>query len=404
MASASITRRSNDGAMIVACAWLVVACGSDAREITPPTPAPAVVAATTPPAPGPDLGSCALSVHVQPIGQGGHVSAPIAVAGGFVVVYERGRAGRVPGALVSQRLRTDGTLEAPSILRDRSGNGWGIVFGHDGGAYTIASERGASAEVIPVWPAGVPAGAIALHAVPDQAARGPRGTVLSWNDGERRVVQWESGRTLELPPQSSWPTPHETLLASGPETDVLVARSARGASFVALGADPPQPIPLFTESDEPESATTTASGVSVAAGPHAFAVVRTGPGYGDLAVRFADERGALAPASVSIPGPRGGREVRRYPRAAALGTGWAITAWDGVGPSLVRVDAHGEVTGAAIELRSGDERGGHTDAPLAVADGAIAATWHVTHPMHGVGADELTRPTGARIALLRCAE
>lgn len=81
-----------------------------------------------------------------------------------------------------------------------------------------------------------------------------------------------------------------------------------------------------------------------------------------------------------------------------------MSYWDGTGPSLVRIDASGALVGDAIELRSGDERGGHTDARMAASADAIAVTWQVAPPRfgHGFPEEEPRRP-GPRLAVLRCA-
>ena len=364
----------------------------------PPTPSPPV--ATEPSRARLDLASCELSARVLEIGGGAEVSAPVEVPDGFVVAFERHDDGGRQSDLFAQHVRVDGTLEPPVLVRAGAHNPWGIVFGDSQRAYVVAAVRGAPFRVLAAEPSGD--GVLSLDRSPDDAARGPRGIVTTHGVGGHRLVRWESGREVEVPLQTGGPVPHERILVAGPEIEALVAHDATGASFVALGAGPPRSTPLFAESDEPESQTTTASGVTVAAGPEGFVVVRTGPGYLDLEVRFADRHGSLAPSAVPIPVQSSGLRVRRHPRATALGTGWVISYWDGRGPSLVRIDARGAVTGEALELRSGDERGGHTAAPMVVGHDAIAATWYVTSPMFGVAPDEGTRRHGARIAILRC--
>lgn len=392
-------------ALLVACAstaaLFLLGCGTSVRS----TPSPPVAAEPARPRALPDLSSCALSARVLEIGGGAEVSAPVEVSDGFVVAFERHDGGRGEPDLFAQHVRVDGTLEPPVLVRAGARNPWGIVFGDAQHAYVVAGARGAPFQVLAIQSSGgEPDGVLSLDGPPDGAARGPRGIVTTHSADGHRVVRWGSGREVELPAQTSWPTPPERILVAGSEIEALVARHATGASFVALGSGPPRSTPLFTESEEPESQTTTASGVSVAAGPEGFVVVRSGPGYLDLEARFADRHGSLAPSAVPIPVPSSATSVRRYPQATALGTGWVVSYWDGRGASLVRIDARGAVTGDALELRSGDERGGHTDAPMVVGHGVIVATWYVAAPMFGVAPDEPTRPHGARIAILRCAD
>jgi hypothetical protein len=73
--------------------------------------------------------------------------------------------------------------------------------------------------------------------------------------------------------------------------------------------------------------------------------------------------------------------------------------------ALVRRYASGAITADAIELRSGAERGAHTDARMVAGHDAIAVTWQVGPPelSHG-SSEEVPRHPGPRLAILRCAQ
>jgi hypothetical protein len=68
--------------------------------------------------------------------------------------------------------------------------------------------------------------------------------------------------------------------------------------------------------------------------------------------------------------------------------GWVVTGHEASSPMV---------------LRSGDERGGQTEARIAVTSRAIAVTWVVGSPWfsHGVAAEIPNRP-GPRLAVLSC--
>ncbi len=93
----------------------------------------------------------------------------------------------------------------------------------------------------------------------------------------------------------------------------------------------------------------------------------------------------------------------RHPRVAALGEGWAVSYWDGVGPAVLRFDAAGHALGPPAPVRSGDERGGHTDARMVATRDGLAVTWHMHEPerSHGLASERPRRP-GPRLGLLRC--
>lgn len=359
-----------------------------------------------------DLSTCALVPSILELGapSDGEPSAPVAIAGGFLVAFTRyDPAGA--SHLYLQRAALDGTLGEPVLLRSGVHASRPLLVAFEGRAYVAAIAADGTAQIIVADEAhgglgsGVPIG---LSAPPEDLAFGPRGLVSTHTDGARRVVRRHDGRPdVELAGPESWPEPREQILVSGADVDAVLVRHGAQASFVALGASDgpggPAPVPLFSGSSP------VWTEASIAAGASGFLVVRTGPGIGDLEVHVADRGGVVAPGPVSIPAPLASARapdalVRRYPRAAALGTGWVLSYWDGVGPSLVRIGATGAVTADAIELRSGDERGGHTDARMATTSDAIAVTWQVGPPArsHGFPEEEPRRP-GPRLAILRCA-
>jgi len=186
--------------------------------------------------------------------------------------------------------------------------------------------------------------------------------------------------------------PTEQLLASGPDVDVVVLRGAP----LRVGVVPtsgPSVVYALGVSDFVD--------VSVAAGERGFLVVGDGPKITNVTAIALDRSGAPA-APEELP-PAGDTKVTRFPRAASLGEGWVITYWDGIGPSFVRIDARARETTPPLELRTGDERGGQTEARIAVSRRAIAVTWVVGPPWFGHGvASEIPNRPGPRLAVLTC--
>lgn len=358
--------------------------------------------ATTPPSG--DLGSCPLAVVGLELGDPGDEppSAPAAVPGGFVVAFTRYDAAGA-SHLYLQRASEAGALEPALLLRANVHATRPVVLSHADDVEVVTYDPAVGALALRLDPRTL---AVVeervLTAFPDDAALGPRGLVWTEVDGEHRRVHREAGETA-FPGPSSWPEPRESILASGPTLDaVLVIHGARrNLAFLDGSGRLGELEHLFSG---PEG---TWAEASLAAGEAGFLVVRTGPGIGDLEVHLATGPGSLA--AVSIPPPATSARppdslVRRYPRAVAIPGGWALSYWDGTGPSLVRIDTAGALTADAVELRTGDERGGHTDARMASTSGAIAVTWQVEPPMmsHGFPEEEPRRP-GPRLAILRCA-
>lgn len=404
--------------LLLAAALAASACGGPAA----PAPRPAPVAQPSPAAPEapepepareppderpvvtarPDLLRCALTSTVHELGDlgDGAPSAP-AIAGASIYVAFA-RAGDPDSVLYVQRLTADGTLEAPRAVASGVHYSRPTLVGDGASVHVVAVRADGASQAIPLDEDREPPTAMP-HPM-DDVAHGPRGFVGSYVEPRGRVVWRPSQADVVLPRQTSFGEPREQLVASGRDADVVLLRHGHAIQLAAIaGSSATRSHVLFQDRQG------TWAEASVAAGPDGFALVRTGPEIGDLEVFLADAAGTIGGPAVAIPPPASSTRppdalVRRYPRVAAVRDGWALSYWDGTGPSLVRVDRHGAVTADAIELRSGDERGGHTDARMAASDALIAVTWQVEPPRfgHGFESEEPRRP-GPRLAVLRCA-
>ena len=203
-----------------------------------------------------------------------------------------------------------------------------------------------------------------------------------------------------MPAIDSYTIPEEQIIASGRGADIVLARRDDGAEHIATavfampGAVVPKLVELFrTRADEWGEA-------SIAAGEDGFVVVRDGPTINQLQLIRLDVKGDRVGDPVIIM-TRG--DVSRYPRVAALESVWIVSYWEGIGPTIVRLDADARPIGDPIAVRSGDERVGQTDARIAISANAIAISWLVASPMmdHGTRAEEPSHP-GPRLAVLRC--
>lgn len=388
-------------------AVVLVACGSDRPPST-------VGTSTAPPGPGPtlpssptssDLASCTLASTVVELGapNDGVPSAPVAVAGGFVVAFTRYD---TSGAshLYLQHVSDVGVADEATLLRSNVHASRPFLFLRDGSPYVAAIAADGATSIVPADPTML-ASTLAFPGVPEDLTSGRRGVVWSDVDGEgsRRTIHRDGLADVALPTSGGWPEPREETLASGPTLDAVLLRDGDDRLLAILDGNGlvGSATPLFT------APTGTWGEASIAAGAGGFVVVRNGPDPGGLQVLLTD--GSTPPVAVAIAPPReravpDDSVLRRFPRAAALGAGWVISYWDRVGPSIVRIDASGAITADAIELRSGDERGGYTDARMTTTASAIAVTWQVEAPPHGHGFPEETptRP-GPRLAILRCA-
>lgn len=379
---------------------VLCACGGAAESSTTVEVAPAPSASVEPThrARTPNLLRCPLAVETYELGAAndGPASAPVISGEGFVAAFTR--SGATGADLYVQRARFDGELEAPILVRHDVLAVQPLVAGRGEVAYVVVTSVAGGTEVISLDPATAsPTTARTLPAASREVDLGPQGLVRI-EDTERRSTLVRDGfEALELPPPKSASVPREQLLASGPTSDLVLLRTSSGVRLATVVGGAPVVLSsvLFVE----RSGVWTEA--SVAAGPDGFLLVRTGPAIADLESYRVDASGNVArPVPITADPPA---RVRRYPRAAALGEGWVVSYWDGTGPAIVRLDAGGAAVGAAIPLRSGDERGGHTDARMVATDEALAVTWTVEAPLfnHGMPEEQPKRP-GPRMAVLRC--
>lgn len=385
---------------------LAAGCGSSAERASEPAP-PHEAVAPEPALPPPDPLRCELALDVATLGEHAEaVSAPVLVADGALVAYLRPVAeGPRALELVTRSVRvSDGALGAEQVVFRAEHVAAPRLVAHAGRAAVTVSARG-TARLVPLAADGAidpSASSVSLSAWPEAIALGPRGVVaLPYGASivERFAADGAPLAPIAVPSSPAMPEAQEELVASGAEVDLVLRRS--GASDApAIDAH------VLADGEIARHPVARDAGVSVAAGRSGFLVVVSAPAeaWNDLALHFFDARGAPRGEVVHLSGPADG--VRRYARAAPLGEGWAITFWDGVGPSLLRVDGAGRALAAPLPLRSGDERGGHTDARIATRDdGAIAITWDVRPPAfgHGLPEEQPAQP-GARVALARCAQ
>lgn len=367
-----------------------------------------------------DLLRCALAPRVHELGAAGdgEPSAPVVLGSAIAVAFTRPSASGAGSDLMVQRVLADGTVAPAVVVRSGVHFARPVLVGAGGRALVLAVRADGASEAVPLDPATGAASttepAIALDVIPEDASLGARGLVTTQSmttHDHRRLVRRTLGPTgsphdAHFPAPREWPSTREQLLASGTDLDAVLVRAPGGAWLGVIDA-------AGTETRSRRLFPGTTSGgrwseASLAAGASGVAVVRTGPGIGDLALFLVHGPGDLASlASVAIPPPGGVASdalVRRYPRIAALEGGWAVSYWDGIGPSLVRVDAAGALTADAMPIRSGDERGGHTDACMVATHDALAISWQVGPPMmdHGFPEEQPRRP-GPRLAILRCA-
>jgi len=366
---------------------LVVACTREpgvrvtlAAPRATPKPPPAVRVE-------PDWLHCPLRAETYELGDAGAgaPSAPAALGDGFVVAYAV-----VDGARYAAMAQTfdAGRLGDPVALGAARTTPPVLVAARAPLAIVADGDAPALRELGPrKWRLPMPEGAW-----PDDATMGPRGLLTTYLNVDERVLIRDGRVLARFRASRSYPMPLEQVLASGPEADVVVLREApfRVGVVTPGGATAEHDLhaPAFVDA-------------SVAAGPRGFMVVGDGPSMTQLTVVPLDPRGAPSPP-VDLPPTRDGK-VARFPRVAAVARGWVATYWDGVGPSLVRFDGSGRETAPPIELRTGDERGGQTEARIAVGPSAIAVTWNVNEPWFGHGvADEVPKHPGPRLAILTC--
>ena len=394
---------------LFALSLAVVACSSSGGVAVPTTasapasataPDPSAVRAEAPPE---SLATCPLALRTHELGDGASTlpSAPAPAGDGFVVAYTHFVDPHYE--LVTQRVGADGVL-APPIGHGARPGPWVPLLAGRGGDLVLVTGDGKTPEAAHLDTSGRAATtSVALPAWPDAMALGSRGLLTSDITGKLRAIRRGGAPDITVPSTANMPVPGEQLVASGDGVDVVLARSELGSGYVvsvvvvAPGAPTPTTYELFRTQSDREFGE-----VSVAAGPDGFLVVRAGPSIERLELYRLDPSGQRLGDPVTLAAAA--NEVTRYPRAASLGTGWLATYWDGTGPTLVRLDADARQLGERIPLRSGDERGGHTDARLAVSADTIAVSWFVGPPLmsHGFPEEEPKRP-GPRLGILTCA-
>ena len=354
---------------------------------------------------------CDLDLRAYELGErdDGEPSAPARTTDGFFVAFTHSQpldAGRARTDLMAQR--TDGSgalLPAMQIARDVHITTPRVVGDRDT-IYVQAQPPSAGRFPLTMFQTE---GAVALVDRPapflsgwaEDMALGPRGVIATWRTRTGREVERGIDRehlpNISLTASTSTPVPSEQLVASGGSVDMVLVQ-APGSLRVAV-------LDSSTTPRERVLATGPADRwfeSSLAASSSRFAVVFIDADMRTLRLQRFDSHGD-AIGEATILAPVDDSHVRRHPRITSLADGWAVSYWDGIGPTIQRFDADGRAVGAPFEVRSGDERGGHTEARMVASDDALAVTWHVHEPefSHGVPQEVPPRP-GPRLGVLRC--
>lgn len=401
-------------------ASLAVALGCSPQRRSPATPAVRAPLDARPaearvapalPSDARDLLLCDLDPRAYELGapDDGPPSAPVRTADGFLVAFTRGLAldgGRSRNDLLVQRTDASGALQpavriaedvhltTPRVAGDRDtiylqaqppvGERFVLTMLQTDGAHPLVDRP---APLLSGWA--------------EDLAVGPRGVVATWGTRTARDVERGIDRqhapVVSLPASTMAPIPSEQLVASGASVDLALVQPP-GSLRVAVLDPTSASVGARVLATAPADRWVESS---LAAGPAGFAAVFVDVDLRTLRLQRFDARGEAIGEPSVWPAPDA--HVRRYPRIAALGAGWAVSYWDGVGPAVLRFDAEGRAIGAPVQVRSGDERGGHTEARMVARDDALAVSWHVHGPefSHGL-AQEVPRRPGPRLAVLRC--
>ncbi len=366
---------------------IVVGCSSsEVPAVTPAAPVAPVSSA--------GLLRCPLELRAYELGAGTAPSAPAVAGDGFIVAYSKFKDPHYE--LITRRIDGHGKLGAPIAIVDEAGpyvpvlgsaGGQLLISGNAAGLTTLDAASGAAR--------GSPSGA----PWPSDLAIGPRGVVAATHEQDHLVVHRSGMADLRLPMILSDSIPAEPHLASGGAIDVVLTRTEQGEEHsvaVNVIGQPAHTFELFrTYGSEWGEA-------SIAAGRSGFLVVRNAPDMLSLWLYRLDRDGERVGDPVKMPRPDD-HHIHRYPRVAALEDGWIVSFWDGIGTSIQRLDPDLQAIGAPLEIRSGDERGGHTDARFAMSATAIAISWTVEAPMMNHGSpDEQPKAPGPRLGVLRC--
>ncbi len=340
--------------------------------------------------------TCTFDVHARSLGpKGAHYpTAPVWVGDAFLAAYLQ----TTPHALWVHRIEIDGTVGPGHKVREgaRLSAPRLAAYGDDI-VLTVADEN--KTEGIYLNRDGTPNATRPPIAMPESIedlSVGPRGPLVTYAASEERLIVREMKRTPSLvshaAPPPWMPEPQEQLIASGEEADVALAPSAHETKLLAFapGASKPSSEDAIVTDKSPVEA-------SVAAGKLGFLVASTE--WNIITLHRFDTRGVTLGSPVSF----GTLPTVRYPRVGSIPSGWVVTYWDGIGPSIVRFDEAGHAVHRPMPLRTGDERGGHTDARIAVGTSSLAVTWYVGPPAmgHGKAIEEPTHP-GPRVAVLTC--
>lgn len=394
---------------------------------TPPRPATTIDARSSAPAPAPapapahspastesrDLARCPLELRVYELeANAGAPSAPFATGDGVAVVYTRvanGAAERVlhrvdaRGTLLPPRSlgTTAVSMAAPSVVVQ--GGALSFPFANAGRVFLQTFD-------LPSGVARADAPPTMLRGYPSELTVGPRGVFLAYSSApDWLALVRDAGRDeIELEVRLTAPSvsfePPAQALASGARVDVaLVPRRIRAELLtlaldaVVLAPGDVRPVARFELARDRNGVQS-----GVAAGAHGFLVAWSVAPFDQLSLERFDLAGARASAPPPLRGVAPDR-VLRYPRVAPLGAGWALSYWDGTSPVVQRLDDAGGPLGAPVEVRSGDERGGHTDARMLATDDALWISWTVGEPArtHGLPGEAPAHP-GPRLAVARC--
>jgi hypothetical protein len=341
------------------------------------------------------------------------ISGPVRTDQGFLVFFVN--ADQTTTQLVATTMQDDGTL-LPSHIVPTSPPVASVEASSDGHQALVAGTSlypndigfwlgnySATTGFVDWWPpAGIPFEAM--------MAQGPRGLALAYpeNGDSAAIVLVRPGLgtetvTMREPRPYVGEVPRNFGVVAGTDLDLVLSSRPESDGhhileafvFPADPAQAPSRVPIATSPQSFEAA--------IAASDSGFAVVWTDSDLQGLWFQALDASATPVGEPVEFFQPLDGI-VSRYPQITSLAEGWAISFWDGEGASLVRVDARGTSLEDPLPIRSGDEIGGHTNAPMASTPDGLAMVWLVGQRQSAVTQDTFDTPFGPRIALIRCAE
>lgn len=360
-----------------------------------------------------DLTRCPLELRVYELeANAGAPSAPFATGDGFAVTYSRTVSGAAERVL--HRVDARGTLLPPQPIGTTTVSMAAPRMVVQDGALSFPFANAGRVFLqtydLPSGVARADAPPTILPGIPYELTAGPRGIFLAYSTPpDSLALVRGAGRNVTDPevrltaPGVSFEPPAQTL-ASGAQADVALVARRVTAELLTLALDA---VVLAPGNARPAARFELArdrNGVQsgVAAGAGGFLIAWSVAPFNQLALERLDLSGARASAPEPLRGAAPDR-VLRYPRVTPLGRGWAVSYWDGTGPVVQRLDEAGRPLGAPVEVRSGDERGGHTDARMFATDDALWVSWTVGEPArtHGLPSEVPAHP-GPRLAVARC--